>query len=123
VAVTVQPTTNNTLSGPRNIAAILITLSGTGLIALLWFRELTGAALIDALLGTVYLYIGIGLLGQSRFTLFVAMVVPAGALGMVLRETPLEQLNSLQLARVSIDAAVIVIATIVLWRVRNHPSM
>ena len=121
--MTVQPTTNNTLSGLRNIAAILITLSGTGLIALLWFRELTGAALIDALLGTVYLYIGIGLLGQSRFTLFVAMVVPAGALGMVLRETPLEQLNSLQLARGSIDAAVIVIAIIVLWRVRNHPSM
>jgi len=121
--VTAQSTTSNTLSGLRNSAAVLITVSGTGLIALLWFRELTGAALIDALLGTVYLYIGIGLLGQSRFTLFVAMAVPAGALGMVLRETPLEQLNSLQLARVSIDMAVILIATIVLWRVRNHPSM
>jgi hypothetical protein len=118
-----QSTTNTTLSGLRNIAAVLITVSGAGLIALLWFRELTGAALIDALVGTVYLYIGIGLLGQSRFTLFVAIAVPATALGMVLRETPLAELNSLQLARAGIDAAVILIATIVLWRVRNQPSV
>ena len=51
-------------------------LSGLGQIAALWLRELTGTALVDGLLGTVYVVIGIGLFGHSRFSLFMAIVIP-----------------------------------------------
>ena len=54
----------------RNFAATLVTLSGIAHIAALWHRELTEAALLDALLGSVYLIIGLGLYGQSFGTLY-----------------------------------------------------
>ena len=105
----------------RNGAAILITLSGTGLIAALWLRDLTGAALTDALLGAVYLIIGIGLFGQSRFTLFMAIVVPAIAAGLLFYAFP--DPGQVHTARLAIDAVVVLCSTIVLWDVRNNPSV
>jgi hypothetical protein len=105
----------------RNFAATLITLSGTGLIASLWLRDLTGAALADALLGSVYLIIGIGLFGQSRFTLFMAIVIPAAAAIFLLNAFP--HPGQLHTTRIAVDAAVIVCSAIVLWNVRNNPSV
>ena len=105
----------------RNIAATLITLSGIGMIAALWLRELTGAALIDALLGTVYLIIGIGLFGQSRFALSMAIVIPATAAALLLNALPdPEQVHT---ARIICDAIVVACSTIVLWHVRHNPSV
>lgn len=115
--------TSRSLSILRNSAAALITLSGLGLITLLWFRELNEPAVAEALLGTVYLIIGLGLLGQSRFTLFVAIAAPAMGAALLLQSTPLPELNSLQLARVAADALVILFCTIVLWQVRSNPSV
>ncbi len=63
----------------RYTAATLMCLSGLGQIAALWLRELTLTALADGLLGTVYLVIGIGLFGHSRFSLFMAIVIPVTA--------------------------------------------
>ncbi|MBP6724964.1 MAG: hypothetical protein KA137_08990 [Halioglobus sp.] len=94
----------------RVLAALLITLSGFGLVAMLWFRELTGAALIDAAVGVVYIIIGIGLQGQSRFTLFLAIGVPAAAAALVFSSMPEGALERLQIARLSIDLAVILCA-------------
>jgi len=105
----------------RNLAATLITFSGIGLIASLWLRDLTGAALADALLGAVYLIIGIGLFGQSRFTLFMAIVIPATAAGFLLHAFP--HPGQVHSARIAVDAAVIVSSVIVLWNVRNNPSV
>jgi hypothetical protein len=105
----------------RNLAAILITFSGIGLIASLWQRDLTGAALADALLGAVYLIIGIGLFGQSRFTLFMAIVIPATAAGFLLNAFP--HPGQVHTARIAVDALVIVCSVIVLWNVRNNPSV
>ncbi len=105
----------------RNLAASLITLSGIGLIASLWLRDLTGAALADALLGAVYLIIGIGLFGQSRFTLFMAIVIPAAAAGLLLNAYP--HPGQVHTARITADAAVILCSVIVLWNVRNNPSV
>jgi hypothetical protein len=105
----------------RTSAATLITLSGISLIASLWLRDLTGAALADALLGAVYLIIGIGLFGQSRFTLFMAIVIPATAAGFVLNAFP--HPGQVHTARIAVDAAVIVCSVIVLWNVRNNPSV
>lgn len=94
----------------RVLAAFLITLSGFGLVAMLWFRELTGAVLIDALLGVVYIIIGIGLQGQSRFTLFLAIGVPAAAAALILSSTAVGALERLQIARLVIDLAAILCA-------------
>jgi len=103
----------------RLLAAFLITLSGIGLVAMLWFRELTGAVLIDAMLGVVYIIIGIGLQGQSRFTLFVAIGVPATAALLVLNSTPTGAVAPLQLARLVIDLAVILCAAVALADTRK----
>ena len=103
----------------RVLAAVLITLSGVGQVALLWFRELTGAALIDAMMGVVYIIIGIGLQGQSRFTLFMAIGVPAAAAALVIRSAPGGALNVLQIARLTIDLAVILCAAMVLANTRK----
>ena len=50
----------STLSRLRVLAGLLITCSGLGRIASLWFRELNGDAVLALLVGAVYLIIGIG---------------------------------------------------------------
>lgn len=103
----------------RVLAAILITLSGIGQVAMLWFRDLTGAAVIEALVGVVYIIIGIGLQGQSRFTLFVAIAIPAAAAALVLETTPQGTLSALQIGRLAADAAVILCSALVLANTRQ----
>jgi hypothetical protein len=103
----------------RVLAAMLITLSGIGQVAALWFRELTGAALIDAFIGVVYIIIGIGLQGQSRFTLFLAIAAPAAAAALVLNSTPDGAHSALQIGRLLVDLAVIVCSTLVLANTRQ----
>lgn len=98
----------------RLLAAILITVSGIGQVAMLWFRDLTGAALTDAMMGVVYIIIGIGLQGQSRFTLFLAIAVPATAAALVLNSSGAGGFNMLQIARLAIDFAVIMCAAMAL---------
>lgn len=105
----------------RKLAALLITLSGTCQVAALWLRELTGASVIDALLGAVYLIIGIGLFGQSRFTLFMAIVVPAASTWYVLTRFP--GLGPIYEARLATDSIVILCSLVVLWQVRHQPSV
>ena len=104
----------------RNCAATLITLSGIGHIAALWLRELTPAALVDALLGAVYLIIGIGLFGQSRFTLFMAILVPAGAAWLIL-DAGLQQ-DPIYRARLAADGLVALLSALALWQVRRLPT-
>jgi hypothetical protein len=105
----------------RNFAAILITLSGIAHIAALWQRELTEIALADALLGSVYLIIGLGLYGQSRFTLFMGIVTPAAAAAWV--QSTLADAGPIYSARLAVDAVVVFCCAVVLWRVRNQPSV
>jgi len=105
----------------RNLAATLITLSGIAHIAALWLRELNGVALADALLGSVYLIIGIGLFGQSRFSLFMAIVIPAVAAALVLNALP--DPGEIYRARIAADAIVILSSAVVLWSVRKNPSV
>lgn len=105
---------NTSIFRLRNLAAFLITLSGIGQVAMLWFRELTGAAVIEAVVGITYIIIGIGLQGQSRFTLFVAIAIPAAAAALILEGTPINELVDLQKARLALDLAVILCSAIVL---------
>ncbi len=61
----------------RNLAAGLTLLSGTTHVAQLWFVELDGPTLFAALFGIFYFLLGLGLAGQSRFSLLLGLVVPA----------------------------------------------
>ena len=60
----------------RLLAAALVAASGAALVAALWLRPLTAEAVLDVLLGAVYLILGIGLLGRSRFSLVLGIVIP-----------------------------------------------
>ena len=112
-------TSNINFLSLRLLAAILITVSGVGQIAMLWFEELTGAALITALMGVVYIIIGIGLQGQSRFTLFMSIGIPAAAGALVINSAPEGSLNMLQITRLVVDLAVILCSAIVLASTRK----
>ena len=107
-------TRNTSLFRLRNLAALLITLSGIGQVAMLWFRPLTGEAVIDAVIGITYIIIGIGLQGQSRFTLFVAIAVCATAAALILNSQAVETMASLQRTRLALDLAVILCSGVVL---------
>ncbi len=61
----------------RPMTALLVGASGAAQVAALWFRELDDAALLDALAGAAYLVLALGLLGQSRFSLFLGIALPA----------------------------------------------
>lgn len=105
----------------RNFAATLITLSGIANVAALWHRDLNEVALLDALLGGVYLIIGLGLYGQSRFTLFMGITVPAAAAAYVHLNFP--EASLVYSARLAVDAVVIFSCLVILWQVRNDPSV
>jgi hypothetical protein len=105
----------------RATAASLMCLSGLGQIAALWLRELTGSALADGLLGTVYLVTGIGLFGHSRFSLFMAIVIPATASAVLLHSAPLT--GPVYTLRIAVDVAIVLLSAVVLWQVRHHPSV
>ena len=108
----------------RNGAALLVTAAGAALIGALWFRDLTGEALLDALIGAVYLFVGIGLFGRSRFTLFLALATPAAHLVFLANTTGLagtaDPLHQVQLLA---DLIVILCSAWVLWQVRHDPSV
>jgi hypothetical protein len=105
----------------RTFAATAITCSGIGHIAALWLRELTETALLDALLGAVYLIIGIGLYGQSRFTLFMAIIVP-GCMAAFMLYSPLNP-GPVDTLRITTDLVIALSSLLVLWQVRNNPSV
>lgn len=107
-------------SSLRNTAALLMCLSGLGQIAALWLRELTGAALVDGLLGGVYLIAAIGLFGHSRFALFMAIVIPVASSAALLYTVPLT--TSINTLRIALDVAIVLLSAVVLWQVRHHPS-
>ncbi|MBA6411537.1 hypothetical protein H2508_00190 [Parahaliea sp. F7430] len=104
----------------RQLAALLITASGLWQIATLWLSPLGDQVLLSALLGAVYLLIGLGLFGQSRFSLFTAIVIPATVLWLVLSSDP--QWTTVRYLRTAADALVVLLSTRVLWALRNQPS-
>jgi len=104
----------------RQLAALLVTASGLWQVAGLWLNPLGEPVLLTALIGAVYLLIGLGLFGQSRFTLFVAMTVPAAHLWFILSAEP--PWNTASYLWVAGDALVILISARVLWALRHQPS-
>ena len=112
-------TTSITYSRLRVLAAMLIMASGVGQVALLWFRDLTADTLTGAFVGVVYIIIGIGLLGQSRFTLFVAIAIPLAAAALLLNVVPGGAPGALQIIRLVVDLLVVICSTLVLANSRD----
>ncbi len=112
-----------TLSRLRNIAATLLCLSGITHIAGLWFHNINSQVLVGALFGAVYLYIGIGLYGQSRFALVTAILFSALGAALALTNSPLSSFSALQLSQLCVSTIVIVLCSAVLFVVRKNPSI
>jgi hypothetical protein len=105
----------------RLLAASLVTLSGAGRVASLWFRDLDQQAVFALLLGAVYLIVGIGLFGQSRFVLFVSIALCSTV---ALYSLPfIDTFPPLQQTGIATDIIVVCLSAIVLWQVRNRPSV
>lgn len=103
----------------RNIAAALMLLSGCSHIGQLWFVELNSVALVGALFGMFYLLIGLGLAGQSRFTLWIAILLPMmGATGATLRLNP-GAVQPLLAWHILADTLVILCCAYILFRTRH----
>lgn len=104
----------------RHLAAMLVLASGTGQVAALWFTELNQQSVLQALLGSAYLMLGIGLLGKSRFSLVLGITVPLAAFTARLLQATTEPWP-LQLKLAS-DALIVVLCMRVLWSVRHQAS-
>ena len=104
----------------RVIAASAVILSGMALVAVLWFRPLTDIALVEAVLGATYLILGIGLLGKSRFSLFMGIIIP-GAMAATLYIT-IDNPDPFHSTRMVVDSTVALTCAFLLWQLRHAPS-
>lgn len=95
-------------------AAFAICL-GTAHIASLWFRELDQEAVWSLLLGTVYLFVGLGLCGRSRLALFLAVAVPCAAAALRLHDSA-GQFTLTATLQLATDAAMATLGATALWR-------
>lgn len=103
----------------RNSAATLMLLSGLTHIGQLWLVKLDGQALLAALLGMFYLLIGLGLSGQSRFTLWIASALPAAAAAFSLPILLDDIHQPLLIWHVTADTLVASLCIFVLFRTRH----
>lgn len=102
----------------RNSAAALMLLSGLTHVGQLWFVPLGGEVLVSALLGIVYLLISLGLSGQSRFSLWLAVLLPAtGAL--LAASGPPDRTDLLWLWHIAADISIVLLCAQVLFRTRH----
>ncbi len=105
----------------RRLAALLTCCCGLWLVAGLWLTPLTVSSVMDALYGSAYLLIAIGLAGQSRFVLWLAI---AGALSMLwLNATTYLDWGRPQMVRAAVDALIALLSVRVLWLLRHLPSI
>lgn len=100
----------------RQLAAIFAVCLGAAHVASLWFRALDEAAVASLLLGTVYLIIGLGLFGRSRFTLYIAVAVPATVAAFRLHYAK----ESLPLLALLADFLMLALAVSAIWRNREE---
>lgn len=90
------------------------------MVASLWLRELTQLAVLDALIGAVYLIAGIGLYGYSRFSLFLGIAIPLGISSAFYTNT--DEVLAIDQLRYTTDAVIALLSAVVLWMVRHQES-
>ncbi|MDP5054082.1 MAG: hypothetical protein NWP69_09840 [Congregibacter sp.] len=101
----------------RNLAAILATLSGTGQCLSLWLLPISSTLLLSSLLGTLYILLGLGLFGISRFSLFLAISLPPlrGWFGLYPLDIP-----AWELLRIASDLTIALLCVPPLWASLHH---
>lgn len=104
----------------RNIAATLMCSAGVTMVASLWLRDLTQLAVLDALIGAVYLIAGIGLFGHSRFSLFLGIAIPVGiSSSFYVNAGGVQAIDQL---RYTADGVIALLCAVVLWMVRHQET-
>ena len=101
----------------RSIAALLSCLAGIALIAGLWLRDLSGMVVVDAVGGSIYLLLALGLLGRSCFSLFVGATLPA-AVAAALWWSPLPEVPFREQQAVG-NVLISLLCVLALWQVRH----
>jgi hypothetical protein len=96
----------------RNFAAVLASLSGLSQAWSLWFLPTTPTLLMTALCGAFYLLLALGLFGISRFSLFLAVILPLLRSWLSLWPLPIDAWEQL---RVLSDVAIAATCVPVLW--------
>ena len=94
--------------------------AGVTMVAALWLRELTQLAVLDAVVGAVYLVSGIGLFGHSRFSLILGIVIPLGVSGAFYASHDL--VLTIDNLRYATDGVIAGLCVVVLWMVRHEES-
>lgn len=114
--VALQESTNTI----RGLAALLSCFAGLALIAGLWLRDLSGMVVIDAVGGAIYLLLALGLLGNSRFSLFMGIAIPT-AVAAALWWWPLPEVPFREQQIIG-NGLIAALSAIALWQVRNIPT-
>ncbi len=103
----------------RDLAAALMLGGGVLNIAQLWFFPLAGTTIVAAVFGLMYLLIFLGLAGQSRLTLWLAVIIPgigvAAGIARYVSPDPAE----IALVNVALNLTVIIICATILLRTRH----
>jgi hypothetical protein len=102
----------------RNIAALLVSLSGVTHVAQLWFRDIDEGSLLTALIGMVYLLLGLGLSGQSRFTLWACAITTLAAAGLGLTLLTPSEPDALLVWHITADVIAGPLCLYILYRTR-----
>lgn len=102
----------------RNLAAIIAMLSGASQCFSLWLLPTSTTLLLTALTGTLYLILGLGLFGISRFSLFLAITLPPlrGWFGLYPLDIP-----AWELLRIASDLSIALLCVPPLWA-SLHPE-
>lgn len=106
----------------RTFAAWLVCASGVAYLASPWFRPLDAAAVMAIVLGATYLIVGLGLFGQSRFTLFVATALCAVNILMSLQALPEPLTPTTQLAIATDTTAMLCCIAVLILRWEQTPD-
>ena len=100
----------------RYLAANLVLASGLILTASPWYASLDASSVITASIGIAYLIIALGLFGQSRFTLFVAVGACLARSWLLSGDATIDRIL------LAMDLTTCACCIAVLWQVRNEPS-
>lgn len=103
----------------RNLTAALMGLSGFTHIAQLWLFDLDTASLVGAASGVVYLLIALGLAGHSRFTLWIAVLIPGIGVAAAFMGYFTLSVPPLTLFHITLNGLIILFSLYILFRTRH----
>ena len=103
----------------RDLAAALMLCGGVLNIAQLWLFPLSGTTIVASVFGLMYLLVFLGLAGQSRFTLWLAVLIPGLGLAAGVARYLSPDPGEITLVNVALNLAVIIICAGILVRTRH----